>query len=87
MLPGLPLPVASLSHLIAMKVLSASETRPQDHADLQALLARATAADLEAARGAVRLIVPRGFHRQRDLVADLDRWIVSQRPQKSPWGA
>lgn len=79
-LPGLSLPVASLPHLIAMKVLSASETRPQDHADLRALLPRATGADLEAARGAVRLIVQRGFHRQRDLVADLERWIVGQRP-------
>jgi hypothetical protein len=78
-LPGLALPVACLPHLIAMKTLSVSEVRGQDQSDLRALLSRASPAELQAARVAAALIEQRGFHRNRDLVSDLDRWIATVR--------
>ena len=73
LIEGLTLPVASLAHLIATKVLARDDARrPQDHADLVALLAEADAADLEAAREALRTIHSRGAHRGKDLLADLE---------------
>lgn len=71
--PGLTLPVATIGHLIALKLLARDdETRPQDVADLRALRIVATAADMAAAREAVRLITERGFARGRDLSAALE---------------
>jgi hypothetical protein len=70
--PGITVPVASRGHLIAMKVLSRDDlTRPQDIVDLRGLLAAATTGDLESARAALELIQRRGFHRGRDLLAEL----------------
>lgn len=72
-LPGVQVAVASLAHLIALKVLSRDDrTRPQDAVDLVALSRAATPADLEEARRAAHLIVQRGFGRGRDLVAAVD---------------
>jgi len=70
--PGVQVPVARAGHLVAMKLLSRSEGRPLDQADLFALIASADAAEIERAREAVRLIAERGFDRGRDLVADLE---------------
>lgn len=70
-LPDVVVPVASVGHLIALKVLSHNDRRPQDAADLVGLLAAATAADRAVARGAAALITTRGYARGRDLVADL----------------
>jgi single-stranded DNA-specific DHH superfamily exonuclease len=71
-LPGLELPVASVGHLIAMKLLARDDRhRPQDADDLLALSAIASAADWAEASEAVGLIVERGFARQRDLLAAL----------------
>lgn len=73
LIEGLTVPVASLAHLIATKVLARDDAhRPQDHADLVALLAEADAVDLEAAREALRTIHARGAHRGKDLLADLE---------------
>jgi hypothetical protein len=47
-------------------------TRPQDRADTVALLARATAPDLDAARRALELIHRRGFGHGRDLLGDFE---------------
>jgi hypothetical protein len=48
---GLSVPVATIGHLIALKVLSRDDdTRPQDIVDLRALIVEATAADLAMAR-------------------------------------
>lgn len=72
-LPQVTLPVAHVGHLLALKILSCDdETRPQDSADIRALLLAASASDLAAARAAVRLIEERGFSRGRDLVASLE---------------
>lgn len=66
-------PVARAGHLIALKILSRDDDqRPQDLADLRALLAVASAADITRARQAVTLIQARGYHRGRQLTTDLD---------------
>jgi hypothetical protein len=72
-LPGFRIPAAERAYLIALKVLSRDDrTRPQDLGDLRALLSGASPSDVESVRRALGLVVSRGFHRGRDLVADLD---------------
>jgi hypothetical protein len=74
LLPKLTMPVARTGHLIALKILSRDdEERPQDRADLRALLRVATPVELDRAREAVALIASRGYHRGRDVVAELVR--------------
>ena len=80
LLPGRRLPVARVHHLIAMKVLSTSEVRDQDRADLRVLLAVATEEELQRAKAALRLIHERGFHRGKNLENDLDR-LLRDRPE------
>jgi hypothetical protein len=75
-LPQLTAPVATTGHLIALKVLAG---RNQDLTDLEALLPAASPADLDVARSAVRLIRARGFNREQDVVADLDKLIADVR--------
>ena len=78
-LPDLTVPVARVGHLIALKVLSRDDrTRPQDVADLRALLSRATSHDLTSARTALRLIETRGFHRGRQLTLMLDELVKEE---------
>lgn len=50
--------------------------RNQDLTDLGQLIPSACAADLDTARDAVRLIRARGFNREQDVVADLDKLIA-----------
>jgi predicted nucleotidyltransferase len=77
---GLRLPVATVGHLIALKVLARDDrTRPMDRADLVTLVGVATPADLQQARAAVALIERRGFDRGRDLRAELER-LLADRP-------
>jgi hypothetical protein len=69
---GLWLPVASVGHLIALKLLARDDdTRPQDRADLRALVGVANEEELLQARDAVGLIETRGYARGRNLGADL----------------
>ena len=78
-LPALVLPVATVGHLIALKLLAGdATTRPQDAVDLRALLEVADAGDLGLARHAVGLIEDRGYQRGRDLVAALDDLVASR---------
>jgi predicted nucleotidyltransferase len=70
-LPGVTLPVAGVAHLIVLKLLARSPERPQDQADLVALLDVAGDEDLRVARDLARLVVERGYHRGRDLLAEL----------------
>jgi hypothetical protein len=80
---GLRLPVARSGHLIALKVLARDdEMRPQDLADLHALLETADTGDLALARESVALIEARGFHRGRDLRKALDDLV--RRHQAAP---
>jgi len=75
-LPGLMVPVAATGHLIALKVLAG---RNQDLTDLEALIPGASATDLDVARSGVKLIQERGFNREQDVVADLDKLIADMR--------
>lgn len=80
LLPGVVVPVARLGHLLALKVLSVNERRPQDRADLDALVAHASDADVALARGAVALMMERSYSRGRDLKAGLEDLVRSRRP-------
>ena len=68
--PGVVVPVARTGHLLATKLLSRSDRRPQDAADIVALLREMGPAERQRARDAVGLIAERGFHRGRDLGRD-----------------
>lgn len=75
-LPATTLPVASLGHMIAMKVLSHDDHgRLRDKSDLISLLKSASAEDIVIAREALVLIKERGFDRGRDLIAMLDTFL------------
>jgi tRNA isopentenyl-2-thiomethyl-A-37 hydroxylase MiaE len=74
-------PVATVGHLIAVKVLARDDaTRPQDLADLRALVRSADPADLSDAREAVALIETRGYNRDRDLQKALDELVAELLP-------
>jgi hypothetical protein len=61
----------SVGHLIAMKLLSTDERRPNDRADLVQLAAVATNNDWVVASESVELISQRGYSRGRDLFVGL----------------
>jgi predicted nucleotidyltransferase len=69
MFPNIFIPVATLAHLLAMKIVSENEIdRMQDTLDIQGLIKEATQKDLEHAKTAMRLIQQRGFSRGKDLL-------------------
>lgn len=71
--PGFSVPVASLGHLIALKILARDDrARPHDRVDLGALLARADVRAIDEGRTSLALVTQRGFHRGRDLLAALE---------------
>lgn len=73
-LADLEQPVATVGHLLAMKVLSTDDrSRPQDRLDILALLRAATPEDIVAAEQALSLIRQRGCGRGRDLPATFAR--------------
>ena len=69
--PGV-VPVANAEDLLAMKILSMSETRLQDRIDAQRLLQFTPDLDLDVVREHLRRITQRGFARQQDLFAKLE---------------
>jgi predicted nucleotidyltransferase len=73
-LPDLFMPVASIGHLIALKVLAG---RHQDLTDLGYLISAATEDDLGEARASVARIQERGYNRGQNLPEDLSA-IISQ---------
>ena len=78
LLPRLPMRVAAAGHLIALKILSRDDDkRPQDLMDLRALLRVASSAELTRARHAISAITARGYHRGRDLTADLNGLLAA----------
>ncbi len=80
LVPGLTLPVARAGHLAAMKALAYDpDSRPQDLADLRAILARATAQDIALAFEAAQEITERGFNRNKDLEAVLQNALRQSR--------
>jgi predicted nucleotidyltransferase len=73
-----PIPVARAEELLALKVLSMTEKRPQDRMDAEALVAANPGLDVGAVRALLALIVARGFHRGQDLGAKLDALLPSR---------
>lgn len=69
-------PVASRAALIALKVLAG---RDKDREDLAALLELAEAAEIREARRLLDLVERRGFDRDKDLQATLDRLLETGR--------
>lgn len=68
-LPGTAVFVASLGHLLAMKVLAG---RMQDAADFVSLFRRASERDLNQARAGLVLMTERRTNRRKDLVREFD---------------
>jgi predicted nucleotidyltransferase len=80
-LPGLVVPVARVSDLMALKVLARDDRRrPQDLDDLRALLREAQEADIAATRRALQDIETRGYHRDRRLLELFDACLNEERP-------
>lgn len=80
-LDGLRVPIPTVGHLVALKLLSEDERRLQDRLDLQKLFAVASRADIDVAREAVRLVTARGCHRTKALEELLDAWLERARPE------
>jgi hypothetical protein len=77
-LPGVIAPTARAGHLLALKVLARDDARrPQDRVDAVALIRVAGPADLELARRSLGLVTSRGYHRGKDLLAELDDLLRS----------
>ncbi len=75
-LPGVTVPVATVPHLLALKVLARDDRlRPQDRADAIALVASLNDAGLAETRACLVRIAQRGYQRDRDLLADLERLL------------
>src|SRR5687767_5296837 len=70
-LPGIEVPVARTGHLLALKVLSRSPERPQDSADITALMRVLDTVERERAVDAARLIAARGFASGKSLEAEV----------------
>ncbi len=67
--------VATIPALIALKVLSARESRMRDIVDLQSLFEVATPEDIDQSRRLLDLITERGYNRDKDLQKDLDGYL------------
>lgn len=69
------IPVALPEDLVAMKVLSMTESRLQDLLDAQNLLLTNISLNIELVRKNLELITERGFHRDQDLLRKLDHLL------------
>ena len=79
-LEDLRVPVATVGHLLALKVLARDDRhRPQDADDIRALLREADQRELERARSALDLITVRGFSRGKALGAEFES-ALAERP-------
>jgi hypothetical protein len=75
-LPGVRLPVATVGHLLAMKLLAMDDRRrPLDRTDIMALLEKADEQEIQRAREAISLIEQRGFSRGKDLRGLLESFL------------
>lgn len=76
---GLRAPVARIGHLLALKLLSEDPVRrPQDGVDIVALIRKATPADVDMARSAIKLMASRGYSRGKDLELELKQALQRQ---------
>lgn len=75
--PGIIVPVATLAHLLAMKVLSNNESdRLRDQVDIQQLLSNSTEPDLDETRAALDSIQQRGFSRGKELQKEFAKLLA-----------
>jgi len=85
LVPDLAVPLATTGHLLALKILALRpdqiHERPQDFIDIRELLRVADEQELDRAGRALDLITERGFHRGKDLKAELE----TQRKHFSSW--
>ena len=70
------IPIARAEELLAMKVLSMTDTRLQDRIDAQHLILYNPGLDLNRVRENLHLITARGFHRQQNLDEKLDALLL-----------
>jgi len=70
------LPVASAEELLALKVLSMTDSRLQDRLDAQRLLEFVPDIDLARVRSHLDRITDRGFHREQALQAKLETLLA-----------
>ena len=76
LLKGVEVKIATLSSLIAMKILSStSPNRRQDLVDLQNLILEASESELSEAKHLVKLIQNRGFDGGKDLISYCENFI------------
>jgi hypothetical protein len=75
-LPGLRVPIATHGHLLALKVLAG---RDKDRMDARMLLQYAGESEVQQARDALDLIASRGFHRGKNLQAELVQLLSPER--------
>jgi nucleotidyltransferase AbiEii toxin of type IV toxin-antitoxin system len=73
------IPVARAEELLALKILSMTDARPQDRIDAESLLAVNPGLDLATVRDLLAQITARGFDRGQSLVEKLDRLVASLR--------
>ena len=80
-IPGIgPLAVARAEELLAMKVLSMTDRRPQDRMDaIGIVLVTADQLDLDVVVDNLGRITDRGYHRDQDLVRKLDDALAAAR--------
>lgn len=72
---NLPIAVASLPGLLALKVLSVDpNSRPQDVIDIKNLLTEASSEDLQEAARLLQLVHDRGYNRRKDLQTEFERY-------------
>jgi hypothetical protein len=72
------MPVATIGHLLAMKVLADREGRENDAGDIYRLLDVADEEEIRLARESLELITERGFNRGKDLQAEFDRFLAAR---------
>lgn len=81
LLPGLKVRIASLGHILAMKIVSQNDgNRIKDKLDVQGLLQAASTEDLSMAREALKLIHSRGRNYKKDLLIELEKDIEKHAP-------
>jgi hypothetical protein len=78
--PGLFVPVATVGHLLALKLLSSAPSRPQDAIDIQSLLGGLTPAERERCESAVRQIEAAGANRGKAVTDELRGLLSNRRP-------
>ena len=78
--PHIIIPVASLCHLAALKLLSVSMKRMKDLSDLNVLKEAMNRQELEQVLETCHLITSRGYNRGLDLEARYQRWVQGKLP-------